>query len=77
MHSSFFTKKNKSRTSKSKGFIVKYTSNRNFYQLKLSLNIDYIIPVRLLSQFIEEIDLEDLYATYSRIRGNQAAPHLV
>ena len=30
--------------------------------------------VRLLSQFVEEMDLEDLYATYSRIRENQATP---
>ena len=30
--------------------------------------------VRLLSQFVEEMDLTDLYATYSRIRGNQADP---
>ena len=30
--------------------------------------------VRLLSQFIEEMDLEDLYSTYSRIRENQVSP---
>lgn len=55
-----------------------YTSNGGYYQLKLPLNIDYIIPdndsVRLLSQFIEEMDLKDLYMTYSRIRENQATP---
>lgn len=55
-----------------------YNSNRRFYQLKLPLNIDYMIPdndsVRLLSQFIEEMDLSDLYSTYSRIRENQATP---
>lgn len=55
-----------------------YTTNQGVYQLKLPLNIDCIIPeddsVRLLSQFIEEMDLEDLYATYSRIRENQATP---
>jgi transposase len=55
-----------------------YTVNQHVYQLKLPLNIDYIIPVndsvRLLSQFVEEMDLGDLYATYSRIRGNQATP---
>lgn len=48
------------------------------YQLKLPLNIDYLIPdndsVRLLSQFVEEMDLTDLYSTYSRIRENQATP---
>ena len=30
--------------------------------------------VRLLSQFIEEMDLTDLYSTYSRIRENQVSP---
>lgn len=55
-----------------------YTANGGIYQLKLPLNIDYIIPdndsVRLLSQFVEEMDLNDLYSTYSRIRENQATP---
>ena len=55
-----------------------YTSNRGNYQLKLPLNIEYMIPhndsVHLLSQFIEEMDLTDLYSTYSRIRENQATP---
>ena len=30
--------------------------------------------VRLLSAFVEEMDLSDLYATYDRIRKNQAMP---
>jgi len=55
-----------------------YTSNRGCYQLKLPLNIEYMIAdndsVHLLSQFIEEMDLTDLYSTYSRIRENQATP---
>lgn len=55
-----------------------YTINQKFYQLKLPLNIDYMIPandsVRLLSQFVEEMDLTDLYSTYSRIRENQVSP---
>lgn len=55
-----------------------YTVNQKFYQLKLPLNIDYMIPVndsvRLLSQFVEEMDLTDLYSTYSRIRENQVSP---
>ena len=45
--------------------------------LKLPLNIDYMIPandsVRLLSQFVEEMDLTDLYSTYSRIRETQVS----
>ncbi|HBF2788047.1 TPA: transposase [Clostridioides difficile] len=48
------------------------------YQFKLPLNIDYIIPkddsVRLLSQIIEEMNLEKLYKAYSRIRGNGVTP---
>lgn len=51
-----------------------YTLNQNGYQLKLPLNIDCIIPkddsVRLLSQFVEEMDLSDLYSTYQRIPEN-------
>jgi len=41
-----------------------YTFNETVFQLKLPLDIDCIIPendsVRLLSQFVEEMDLEDL-----------------
>lgn len=55
-----------------------YTSICGNYQLKLPLNIEYMIPandsVRLLSQFIEEMNLTDLYSTYFRIRENQATP---
>ncbi|BAH05638.1 hypothetical protein CKR_0587 [Clostridium kluyveri NBRC 12016] len=55
-----------------------YTLNRGNYQLRLPLNIEYMIPdndsVYLLSQFIEEMDLTDLYSTYSRIRENKATP---
>lgn len=55
-----------------------YTFNETVYQLKLPLNIACIIPendsVRLLSQFVEEMNLEDLYATYSRLRENQTTP---
>ena len=31
-------------------------------------------PVRLLSAFVEGMDLSDLYATYKRVRKNQASP---
>ena len=48
-----------------------YTLNGGIYQLKLPLNIETIIPendsVRLLSQFVEGMDLTDLYSTYERI----------
>ena len=57
---------------------VDYTISENNYQLKSLLNIDSLIPkddsVRLLSQIIEEMNLEKLYQTYSRIRGNSVTP---
>lgn len=47
------------------------TLNEEGYQLKLPLNLETIIPVddsgRLLSQFVEAMDLIDLYFTYERI----------
>ena len=50
-----------------------YTQNTSGYQLKLPLNIETIIPeddsVRLLSQFVEAMDLSDLYSTYERINS--------
>ena len=50
-----------------------YTQNTSGYQLKLPLNIETIIPeddsVRLLSQFVEALDLSDLYSTYERINS--------
>lgn len=54
---------------------IDYTTYGDNYQFKLPLNIDYMIPkddsVRLLSQIIEEMNLEKLYKTYSRVRGNK------
>ena len=48
-----------------------YTLNEEGYQLKLPLNLETIIPVddsvRLLGQFVEAMDLTDLYSTYERI----------
>ena len=45
-----------------------YTLTQAFYQLKLPLNIDCIIPhddpVRLLSQFVEEMDISKLEQTF-------------
>lgn len=59
-----------------------YTEFQSYYQLKLPFELDQIIPeddsVRLLSQFIERMDLTDLYATYSRLRKDSATPkHLL
>ena len=56
-----------------------YTQNAEGYQLKLPLNIETIIPeddsVRLLSQFVEAMDLTDLYSTYERI--NSVSPRIL
>ena len=50
-----------------------YSLNQSGYQLKLPLNLETIIPeddsVRLLSQFVEAMDLTDLYSTYERINS--------
>ena len=55
-----------------------YTISSLYHQIKLPFDIEISIPsddpVRLLSAFVEEMDLSDLYATYDRIRNNQASP---
>ena len=55
-----------------------YTASSFCYQIKLPLNLELSIPaddpVRLVSAFVEEMDLTELYATYDRIRKNQASP---
>ena len=55
-----------------------YTSFSRPYQLKLPLEIGHSIPdndcVRLLGQFVEELDLSDLYSTYSKVKENQVSP---
>ena len=49
-----------------------------YYQIKLPLDLEISIPsddpVRLVSAFVEEMDLSELYKTYGRIRKNQATP---
>ena len=55
-----------------------YTLFSRPYQLKLPIEIGRIIPeddcVRLLGQFVEELDLSDLYSTYSKVKENQVSP---
>lgn len=55
-----------------------YTLYQSGYQLVLPLNLDCIIPsddnVHLLSHFVEELDLTDLYRTYDRVRKSSATP---
>ena len=55
-----------------------YTVSSLYHQIKLPLDIEISIPsddpVRLVSAFVEEMNLSDLYETYDRIRKNQASP---
>lgn len=56
-----------------------YTLNERNYQLKIPMELDACIPeddcVRLISQFVEELDLAALYGTYGRIpSGKYASP---
>lgn len=58
--------------------IKNYTSNEKCFQLQIPMNFNVIIPdddsVRLLSQFVEEMDLTCLYDTYSMLKENQVTP---
>lgn len=55
-----------------------YTLSSLYYQIKLPLDLEILIPaddpVRLLSAFVEGIELSDLYKTYGKIKKNQASP---
>ena len=55
-----------------------YTVSSLYHQIKLPLDIEISIPsddpVRLVSAFVEEMNLSDLYGTYDRTRKNQATP---
>ncbi len=55
-----------------------YTTYRGNYQIKLPMEMEIMIPaddpVRLLSAFVEGMDLSELYATYDRVRKKQASP---
>ena len=59
-------------------FYKNYTLNEKTFQLKLPIEMEQIIPnndcVRLIGQFVEEMDLTDLYSTYSVIKENQVSP---
>lgn len=59
-----------------------YTLNTKEYQLKLPLELDVCIPandcVRLISQFVEEMDLAALYDTYERMPSEKyASPEIM
>ena len=55
-----------------------YTSSSLYYQIKLPLDLEILIPaddpVRLLSAFVERMELSDLYKTYGKIKSDQASP---
>ena len=55
-----------------------YTLSSLYYQIKLPLDLEILIPaddpVRLLSAFVEGMELSDLYKTYGKIKKNQASP---
>jgi transposase len=55
-----------------------YTASCLYYQIKLPLDIEKKIPsddpVRLLSAFVEGMELSDLYHTYGKIKKDQASP---
>lgn len=55
-----------------------YTASCLYYQIKLPLDIEKNIPsddpVRLLSAFVEGMELSDLYNTYGKIKKNQVSP---
>lgn len=55
-----------------------YTLSSLYYQIKLPLDLEILIPaddpVRLLSAFVEGMELTDLYKTYGKIKKNQASP---
>jgi len=59
-----------------------YTLNEKNYQLKIPMELDVCIPdndpVRLISQFVEEMDLADLYSTYERLPSEKyASPEIM
>lgn len=55
-----------------------YTTSSVYYQIKLPLDLEILIPsddlVRLLSAFVEGMELSDIYKTYGKIKKNQASP---
>ena len=55
-----------------------YTLSSFNYQFKLPLEMEVLIPnndpVRLLSAFVEELELTDLYRSYGKIKKDQASP---
>ncbi len=55
-----------------------YKTTSLYYQIKLPLELEILIPsddpVRLLSAFVEGMELSNLYKTYGKIKSDQASP---
>ena len=55
-----------------------YTLSRSYYQIKLPIDLEPVIPnndpVRLLNACVEGMDLSELYKTYTRVPKNPATP---
>ena len=55
-----------------------YSLSSMNYQLKLPFELEVLIPdddpVRLLSAFVEELELTDLYRSYGKIKKEQVTP---
>ena len=55
-----------------------YTLSEYNYQFKLPFEMEVLIPdddpVRLLSAFVEELELTDVYRSYGKIKKDQVTP---
>ena len=55
-----------------------YSLSSMNYQLKLPFELEVLIPnddpIRLLSAFVEELELTDLYRSYGKIKKDQVTP---
>ena len=58
-----------------------YSLSSMNYQLKLPFELEVLIPdddpVRLLSAFVEELELTDLYRSYGKIKKDQVTPTVI
>ena len=55
-------------------YIFSFSANIRLFSVELEISIPSDDPIRLVSAFVEEMDLSELYKTYGRIRKNQATP---
>lgn len=55
-------------------YIFSFSANIRLFSVELEISIPSDDPIRLVSAFVEEMDLSELYKTYGRIRKNQVTP---